>query len=437
MATRELVVLAVVPSYIAQRALGMTVQRERGVLSRLVALNCAYVVFVYLCHPVGAHALGAAKLGIHGYFGVFTAWCAYWILVHMPESYTNVTKIPLWLTLGFTVSAAIAAIVYVFPPITPYVWFFYSGVDVSGYVESLSATTQGPEVRRLGMFGPFGVALITYLAAYFPLRTLANPLRWPSYLYLLGFIAVLASGFRNSFLLALLYPALAAWLRGNRRDVVVGAIIGLAFLGLLVSGQGRLFDLPLSAQRALGSLPGHWDEAVRREVKDSNARWDWWLQLIEERSFVSNWWTGDGFGLSQEDFNFIVAGRTTSGEGASMTGGFHSGPLTTIRYAGLVGLVLFYTMMIAGAVYSVKCVRRCRGTPLFPIAIFLAVQLVWEPIHFTLIFGAYDDELPAQLFLLGLLTLVFRMSQRAAPESTAVPTTRSIARHNGRTLVSS
>jgi len=67
--------------------------------------------------------------------------------------------------------------------------------------------------------------------------------------------------------------------------------------------------------------------------------------------------------------------------------------------------------MIAAAIYSVKCVHRCRGTPLLPVAIFLAIQLVWIPIHFTFVFGAFDQQLPDHMFLIGLLLLVWHMSE--------------------------
>ena len=123
-------------------------------------------------------------------------------------------------------------------------------------------------------------------------------------------------------------------------------------------------------------------------------------------------------------------------EAGDIVGGFHNGPLTAIRDVGIVGLVLFYTLMIGAAVHSVKCVHRCRGTPLFPLAIFLAIQLVWEPVHFAVVFGSYDNQLVDYLFLIGLLTLTWRMSERPPPSAATAPATAPLSRYNGRTLVS-
>ncbi|HUJ72557.1 MAG TPA: hypothetical protein VLZ30_09950, partial [Verrucomicrobiae bacterium] len=61
----------------------------------------------------------------------------------------------------------------------------------------------------------------------------------------------------------------------------------------------------------------------------------------------------------------------------------------------------------------------CRGTVLEPAAIYLAIQLLWFPVDFTFVFGAYDSELPAQIFLVGLLMLFLRMSARAQAAAAA------------------
>jgi len=118
-------------------------------------------------------------------------------------------------------------------------------------------------------------------------------------------------------------------------------------------------------------------------------------------------------------------------EAADITGSFHSGPLTTIRCVGIIGLIPYYALVIAAAVSSVKCVRRCYRTPLLPVAIFLAIRLVWEPLHFTFIYGSYADQLPEDIFLIGLLTLVWRMSERQPPSSEPTVIARPLFWNNG------
>ena len=166
-AVRDIVVLVVVCTYVAQRAvLGQSVERSKGALGALVAINFCYFVFTFMLHPVGLHALGSETIGGRPYFNIFIGWCAYWILVHMPESYKSVSRIPLWLLASAAVSGILSLAVYVYPAMTPYVWFFYSDIDISAYLGSLHTSGQEPEVRRFFALGGCGVVLIRVLSAY-------------------------------------------------------------------------------------------------------------------------------------------------------------------------------------------------------------------------------------------------------------------------------
>jgi hypothetical protein len=435
MTTRDLIVLSVTCSYIVQRVVGQSTQRSRGTLGVLVVINCACVALTFLYHPVGVRALGAETMGGRPYFNIFIACCAYWVIVHLPESYKSVVRIPIWLIASMTFSALISVIVYIFPSITPYVWFFYSSVDISEYLGSLNPAGAEPEIHRLLSLGTFGPMLVQFVSAYYPPRKSLNPVRWQFYLSVLGIVAILASGFRSALSVAFASVALGAWFYRGWREVALGGTIGAVALAVLVFGQGRWFDLPLPAQRTLGSLPGQWDDRVREQVKVSNSRWDWWRQVIAEGT-IKNWWVGDGFGVSESDYSLIAGGRVGFEESADVTGSFHNGPLTTIRCVGMVGLIPFYVLMIAAAVSSVRCVRRCRGTPLLPVAIFLAIQLVWTPVSFTFVFGSYADQLPEYLFLIGLLTLVSRMSERPPPSTEPTVAARPLFWNNGAARVS-
>ena len=385
----DVLVLLTTFSYMLQRfAAGSFTQRSLGVLDWLLGLNCALMAVTFLCHPVGLRSLGSQTMGAAPYFNIFIACCAFWVIVHLPDSYRSVSRIPLWLIAGVSFSALVPIMVH---------------------IHAATSTALEPQVRRFTDLAPFGLMLIQVLAAYYPLRTLLNPLRRRFYLFVLGIAAVLASGFRNTLLFAFASLALASWFHRGWREVIMGGATGLLLLGLLVFGQGRFYQLPLPAQRALSFLPGQWAEPIEGEVKSSNSRFEWWRQILEEGT-IKNWWLGDGFGVSENDYE-LLRGPGHFAEFATLSGAFHNGPLTTIHYAGVVGLVLFYSLMIAAAIQSVKCVQRCRGTPLLPVAIFLAIQLVWIPIHYTFAFGAFNVQLPEHIFLIGLLLLVWRMSE--------------------------
>lgn len=406
--------------YITYRVLiGSNARRPWGILETLVAINCAYVAFTFALHPAGVRALGAGTMGARSYINMLLALCAYWVIVHLPESYQSVTKAPLWMMGGMVFITVINLVVYIFPSTTRFVLPFYGGIDTSSLFSSVSAAE--PEAKRFIQLGSFGLMLVQVLVAYYPPQTLFNPLRWRCYLFLLAIAGILASGFRNTLLFAMVSVVLASIFQRSWRQLVVMGVAGMASIAMLTFGQGRFFQLPLTAQRALSFLPGQWAESAKEEGRQSTEnRFTWWRTILSE-GVIKNWWTGDGFGVSENDFNTLAfSGRTF--DWFTVTGSLHNGPLTTIRYAGVIGLVLYYAWTIATAVYSVKCVGRCRGSPLFPAAVFLAVQLVWKPVHYTLIFGAYDVDVPQMLFLTGLLVLILDMVERYPPSLTAPST---------------
>ncbi len=416
----DISILLAMCGYITYRVLiGSNARRPWGILETLVAVNCAYIAFTFVLHPAGVRALGAETMGARPYINMLLALFAYWVIVHLPESYQSVSKAPLWMLGGMVLVTAINVIVYIFPSTARFILPFYGGIDTSSLFASVR--TGEPEIRRFMQLGGFGLMLVQILVAYYPPQTLFNPLRWRCYLFLLAIAGILASGFRNMLAYAMVSVVLASIFQRSWRHMVLVGAVGTLFVGILIFGQGRFFQLPLTAQRALAFLPGEWTEVVKDEARESSeGRFAWWRTILSE-GVIKNWWTGDGFGVTESDFNLMAFSSHTF-DWFTVTGNLHNGPLTTIRFAGVIGLVLYYAWMIAAAVYSVKCVGRCRGSPLFPAAVFLAVQLVWIPFHFTLIFGAYDADVPQMLLLTGLLVLILGMAERYPPSATAPAT---------------
>ena len=89
-----------------------------------------------------------------------------------------------------------------------------------------------------------------------------------------------------------------------------------------------------------------------------------------------------------------------------ITGGVHSGPVSSIRYVGAVGMVMFMILLVLMAREAVRLVRLARGTDYFILALFVAVPIVWEPINFVFIFGGYESGLPNAIISIGLLKVL-------------------------------
>jgi hypothetical protein len=359
----------------------------------------------------------------------------YWVLWRLPNSIKTVSRIPLFILAGAAIAGSLSAAGYVFPSLPSRIPYLYAALDVEAYFSGISATLEeaGSQILRYKPLGFFGVTLLTTLFAYTPSLAILNPLRARFYASIVGVICVLLSGFRNFLAASCAMFGISVWLnQGFVKFLLTALVGGVLLLGIAV-GQGRVYDLPLSIQRTISMIPGKWDPIVQRDTEGSTeGRIKWWREVLEY-GLINDWWFGDGFGANAMDV-FLVSSSRGGGEAAAfVTGALHSGPLTAVRYVGVIGLGLLYVLMIAAAIEACRCVRRCRGTLLFPVAIYLAIQLVWYPINYTLIFGAYNVDMPEIIFLVGLLRLVMRMSEQhaavqAQPEiGQGVPTEAALA----------
>ena len=406
----DLGILLALAAYISFRVLTHKDMRQPiHVLDAIVALLFINTVVDFVRNPAGVMVFGSEMIGGRPYFNVLLAVLAYWVIRRLPDSVKLASWIPYFVLVGTAVLAVLNTIVYVAPSTTPYVYMLYGGVDYSEFARSALAEVQ---VNRVSGTRDFGYFLILVLCGLYPPKTLFNPLRPRCYLFVLGIVLVLISGFRSTLLAAMVTVAIASWIHEGWRGFVLAALAGGLLLAAVIAGHGRLYQLPMGVQRALSFLPGRWSQEVLTSAEESSeSRFQWWQRIIKE-DVIKDWWFGDGFGVSEKDFQNINS-QTTFFEWFTLTGGFHNGPLTAIRFAGIVGLVLFYIFMITAAIYAGKCVHLCRGTCLEPAAIFLALQLFWIPIEYTFVFGAYDSEMPNHVFLVALLLLVMRMAPRA------------------------
>src|SRR3977135_2965337 len=96
--------------------------------------------------------------------------------------------------------------------------------------------------------------------------------------------------------------------------------------------------------------------------------------------------------MSQEDFMII--------------GSFHNGPLSAVRFVGVVGLVLYYALILYAALFGWRLIRTSERSDFYPLALFVSLALIWEPLNFTFVFGGYDGGLPNTIFGVGMLKMI-------------------------------
>jgi hypothetical protein len=118
---------------------------------------------------------------------------------------------------------------------------------------------------------------------------------------------------------------------------------------------------------------------------------------------------GDGPGFDRAEFvNFQLKGAGNEGqqEDLMIAGGFHSGPVSTVREVGYVGGILFYILMFYTAVRACKLIARTRGTQFFPMALFVGVPVIWAPFAFSFIFGAFDNDFTNTIISIGFIKMI-------------------------------
>ena len=182
-------------------------------------------------------------------------------------------------------------------------------------------------------------------------------------------------------------------------------------------------------QRALSWLPGQWSaEAVQQAEGSSQWRFEMWEWAWNDDRILRDRTWGQGFGLSIDDMN-LIASSLMAGEGGGtrlggsdrenfmITGAFHSGPLSTIKYIGIVGLALYYPLMCYMAVIAWRLCKRARGTKAFSLALFIGIPIIYEPFNFVAIFGGLDGNYPQLLFWAGLLNMTERYVDKFALSS--------------------
>jgi hypothetical protein len=420
-------VLLATVSYVTYRVLSNASLRPKPhMLDLLVGLNVVYLGLNLFKNPVGFAIFGSHSVGGRPIINICLALLAYWVMIRLPNTITPVSRIPYYVLVSAAVVSGLSLLVFVAPSLTPAVSSWYSGLDNSAYVEMRAGGQMG--IERLKGMVFVGLQLFLVLCAYYSPATLFDPRRGRFYALFLATLCILVAGYRNAIAWAMASLAIGGWLHRRWRELVFAGFAGGLLVLLLAFGQGRFYELPETIQRSLAFLPGHWSRAVVVDAEDSSSfRFKIWHDVIEW-GLIKDWWLGDGFGANLEDFVATYqAGRGQYSDLIVLTGSFHSGPLTAIRYVGIGGLALLYLLSFGAAFYSYRCVKECRGTPLFPVAIYLAIQLIWGPIHYTFVFGAYNVYLPDLIFQVACLRLLFRLSDELK-QQTVTKTRRAPAR---------
>jgi len=398
----------------------VSLKRNLTTLDYLIYINLAYLVTVFVRNPVGVLAMQSSIVGGRPYFEIILAFGAYLILSRVQISDFIAKVFPLFIVIP-TWSVGALDLFARLNPQTGYVLnSIYNAVGTGGIAAGAQSEGEIGVTRMVAMKDAGASTALALCAKYNPI-TLISPLHPFRVIALaVAFGAIFLSGYRSLLLFGFIAFVLSAILRRQVKDVWVAMSGGLLALIMIIALQGNVLQLPLTMQRALSWLPGDWDPVAVMDAEDSTLwrveMWGW--AWNDERILRDRVW-GQGFGFNLDDMNLIMASMAGGYDGSSLLGGsdrerfmitgsFHSGPLSSIKFIGVVGLILFFTLLCYMAALAWRLCARARGTEAFTLALFVGIPIIYEPFNFVFIFGALDSGYPQQVYWAGLLNMVQR-----------------------------
>jgi hypothetical protein len=387
-------------------------------LDVLVLMSIAWLIATFIKNPTGVFFLGSDSVGGRKYFEMGIAFAGYFIFTRsfLPKKWAY--HLPVWMAICLAIPWALQALATISPQLGEVIARIYS-VQVESDAQML--TSQGAMGTEARVFGLERVALPLFLAmcAYYAPVTFINPLHPVRVLgFLVAFILVGLGGFRSILLTMFGYMAVGTWLRGRIRDFVPLAAVGLIGLIALAGAVQSGVAVPLTIQRALSVLPLGWDPEAMKAAEDSTTwRVDMWRDAWNDPNYFKDKVFGDGFGFTHQELMIFanemigkqgLTGVSNTYEMFIIRGSLHNGPLSSIRYAGFVGLFLITALMIGTAIYAFKVAQASLGTVYAPIAFFIAIPLIYEVFSFFVIYGAYEDHLRQYFLGVGMLNMINR-----------------------------
>ncbi len=415
---RELVIMLASAVFIAEFIFKRNrIKARYEMIDLWIWINILYLITVFFRNPVGINALGGDRVGGKPYLDVALACAAYLMLSRFRITPRVSRKLPFFI-LGIVFFGAFAGGVATYlPDLGDKLGRLYSDFN-----PALLGLTPDSEVvageTRLIFLQNLGTTLVLIIVSGINPFQLLSPSNFGFLLsYLSGYILILFSGFRNAIVGSLLYTVVSAGLRERGLGLLKMAILGVMGVVLVIGVSYSPLQIPLTFQRALSFLPGNWDSNAVADAKGSSEwRFEMWKIVLTSDRYIHNKLYGDGFGFLRSDFEIMqnlnagigqgFGGDNAQQEAFMINGDFHSGPVSTIRFVGYVGLALFLPLLFMTAFYAYRIMRETYGGPFQFYAFFLGIPIVLLPLTYIFIFGDYRSDFSGILFNVGLLKML-------------------------------
>lgn len=408
---QELSIIGVALYILYRTIFGLNVAWRLGPASIWVPLALLLSIIAYHwveSRDIGIKLLGGSGWGGRKYFTVMLAALGMVLLCSYPGiSWPDLQKIPLLYFLGSFVDIIPGTISTLVPTTAPYIFRFYSGVNIYEYGALLKGNfSDEGSVTRISQLASLGAAIGLVTLSYFPPKTWLNLNRlWALPVIMLGGVLCAASGFRNSVARYLLsfFMALFTTVR-FKAFLILPLAIAVGFLIALT--QGSVFNYPLALQRGLSFLPGQWESKAAKEAGASSEWREKMKKLFYAEYFYKAPWLGVGYHyksdfakIDQDVYLAIAARQAEVGDEYADVRRFieqrqpHEGLVHALLVSGSIGTFFFTIFCIAILLSIWSSVVNTPRAQISPIQIWCSAQLFTFTIAFYLLGGDYTNFL--------------------------------------------
>jgi hypothetical protein len=327
------------------------------------------------------------------------------------------------------------------PAVAPFIYRFYSSVNLDAFQNTLFGSFGGADLVRVGNIGFFALAAQITMLAYFPANLWLRPKNWWCFVAsLICLLATIFSGFR-SYLFRYLVTWLVAGFSASRWLVVLFIPFAATTLFLLVAAQGTYIHLPLAMQRTLSPFPGKWD-AVALDSASGSSNWRNTMKRVYWSEYADKaGWFGEGMTYSRnltlegvEDF-YLKRQRSVFENELSEARAFierrqpHEGLLDVHYPTGWVGTGLLIFFFVTTSFYVLKKIYDTRSSEMTPEGIWVCALTLIETLSYFTVYGDLSITLPRLFILIPLAVRSFEKKslQEILPQATS-PLPASLAR---------
>jgi hypothetical protein len=404
---QELSIIGVSLYLLYRTIFGLNVAWRLGPASIWVPLALLLSIIVYHwveSRDIGIKLLGGTGWGGRKYFTVLMASYGMLLLNSFPGiTWTNLQKIPLLYFLGALIDIVPGVITTLVPVTAPYIYRFYSSVNLSEYGSTLRGNfSEEAGVTRIGQLALIGKAVGLVTLCYIPPKTWIHLNRlWALPTVLFGGIICAASGFRGTVVgySVTFFAAIYTTLRSKAFLLIPLPIVA----GLAVAlTQGNVFNYPLALQRGLSFLPGQWEAKASVEAGASSKWREKMKTLFYKEYFQKAPWIGQGYhydpNLAKTETDIylsIVRRQAEAGDQFADVRGFiemrmpHEGPVHALLVSGSLGAFFFCAFCFSVIFYAWRSVIHTPPNHITPIQTWCFALLLAQLVGFFLLFGDY------------------------------------------------